>query len=453
MKTRWTIVLGFLGAILLGAFLLSLPASSPTHTWRPFGDALFTACSTVCITGLTVIDPGTELSLFGQGVMLALVELGCVGIMTLGTFFLVVTGRRLSLASEFSLMSAYGTNGVKGLRSLIVWVVSSMLVIEAAGTVALWWAFTRDAPSMEIAAHDLTAWYRAFFYSVMAFANAGFTLDPGSLAVFRDQPFVLVTMGVEVILGGIGFFVIYNICTIRFWTRSLVKRGRLSLHSRVVLSSTAIFLAIAFVVFFMIERNHTLAGMPLPEKLAVTFFQAVTPRTCGFTVIPMEDTYDVTRFLAEVLMLIGAAPGGAGGGIKVTTFIVFLCTISAIYRGRNETVLCKRTVPLAVVRESFVIFFFAVALIALAMSILLVTEADTPGLGFERLLFETISAVTTTGLSCANTTALLSAAGRIVLMVCMFCGRLGAISVVMLVGGRDEPVSSIKYPKEEIVVG
>ncbi len=453
MKTRWAIVLGFLGTILLGAFLLSLPVSSPTHTWRPFGDAFFTACSTVCITGLTVIDPGTELSLFGQGVMIALVELGCVGIMTLGTFFLVVIGRRLSLASEFSLMSAYGTHGVKGLRSLIVWVVSSMLVIESLGTVALWWAFTRDAPSLEVAAHDLTAWYRAFFYSVMSFANAGFSLDPGSIAVFRSQPLVLVVMGVEVILGGIGFFVIYNVCTIRFWRRSLVKRGRLSLHSRIVLVSSAIFVAGAFVAFYLIERNHTLADLPPLEKAAVAFFQAVTPRTCGFTVIPMEDTYDITRFMSEVLMFIGAAPGGAGGGIKITTFIVFLCTIGAIYNGRYETVLCRRTVPPAVVRESFVIFFFAVALMVVAMGILLVTEADTPGLGFENLLFETISAVTTTGLTCGNTTSLLSPAGRIVLMVCMFCGRLGAISVVLLIGGRDEPASTIKYPKEELVVG
>ena len=453
MKIRWLIVLGFLGAILLGAFLLSVPAASPTHTWRPFGDALFTACSTVCITGLTVIDPGTELSLFGQCVMLTLVELGCVGIMTMGTFFLVVIGQRLSLASEFSLMSAYGTHGVKGLRSLIVWIVSSMLVIEALGTVVLWWAFTRNAASLSVAVHDYGAWYRAFFYSVMAFANAGFSLDPGSLVVFRDQPIVLLTMGIEVILGGVGFFVIYNICTIRFWDRNLVKRGRLSLHSRVVLSSSAIFLLGAFVFFFLAEQGHSLAGMPLSQKLSVTFFQAVTPRTCGFTVVPMEATRDVTRFFAEILMFIGAAPGGAGGGIKVTTFIVFLCTIAAIYKGRSDTVIRKRTVPQTVVREAFVIFFFAVALIALSMATLLVTESGSPGLGFENLLFETISAVTTTGLTCGNTTSLLSPAGRVVIMVCMLCGRLGAISVVLLIGGRDEPVSSVKYPKEELVVG
>ena len=185
----------------------------------------------------------------------------------------------------------------------------------------------------------------------------------------------------------------------------------------------------------------------------MTFFQAVTPRTCGFTIIPMEATRDVTRFFAEILMFIGAAPGGAGGGIKVTTFIIFLCTVAAIYKGRSDTVICKRTVPQTIVREAFVIFFFFVALIALAMATLLVTESGSPGLGFENLLFETISAVTTTGLTCGNTTSLLSPAGRVVIMICMLCGRLGAISVVLLIGGRDEPISSIKYPKEELVVG
>lgn len=453
MKTRWLIALGFLGTILLGAFLLALPCANPLRVWRPFGDALFTAWSAVCITGLTVVDPGTELTLFGQGVLLTLVELGCLGIMTLGTFFLVVTGQRISLAGEFSLKSALGTHGVKGIRGLIVWVVSAVAAIEAMGAVALWALFTRDAPSLTVAWHDGGAWYRAFFYSVMAFANAGFSLDPGSLAVFRSEPAVLLVMAGEVILGGIGFFVIYNICTIRFWRRSLIARGRLSLHSRVVLIATAVLLVAAFLFVYFIERNHAFAGMPPLEKLAVAFFQAVTPRTCGFTVVPMEETYDVTRFVSEMLMFVGAASGGAGGGIKVTTFLVFLFTIAAIYRGRNETVMFRRSVPMAVVRESFVILFFTMALVALSMTVLLVSESGTSGLTFENLLFETISAVTTTGLSCGNTTELLSPVGRAVIMLCMFFGRLGAITVVMLIGGRDELVSNIKYPREELVVG
>ncbi|MCQ2390756.1 MAG: hypothetical protein MJ240_04980 [Kiritimatiellae bacterium] len=453
MKNRWAIALGFLGAILIGALLLALPIASPSHTWRPFGDALFTACSAVCITGLSVIEPGTDLSLFGQIVLLVLVELGCVGIMTLGTFFLVVIGQRLSLASEFSLVGAYGTRGVKGLRGLIVWVIVSTMVIEALATMLLWWQFTRGAASWEVAYHDTTAWYRAFFYAVMAFANAGFSLDPGSLAVFQSRPGVLLTMAAEVVLGGVGFFVIYNVCTIQFWRRNLVKRGRLSLHSRVVIYTTAFFFLVTALVFWLAERNHALAGLDFLDKIVVSVFQAVAPRSCGFTVVPMENVLDATRFINEILMFIGAAPGSAGGGIKVTTVVVFLLTIGAIYHGRHETVIFRRTVPLEVVRESFVIFFFVVALIATSMTILLFTEVDEPALTFENLLFETVSAVTTTGLSCGNTTQLLSPVGRVVIMMCMFFGRLGAITVVLLIGGRDEVISSIKYPKEELVVG
>ncbi len=453
MKTRWLIVLSFLGAILLGTFLLALPCANPANTWRPFGDALFTAWSAVCITGLTVVEPSTELTVFGQVVLLALVELGCFGIMTLGTFFLVVTGQRISLAGEFSMKSALGTRGVKGIRSLIVWVVSAVLIIEALGAVALWWQFTRNAPSFAAAWHDGGAWYRAFFYSVMAFANAGFSLDSGSLAAFGSKPVVLLVMATEVILGGIGFFVIYNICTIRFWRRSLIARGRLSLHSRVVLVATAVLTVAAFLFVYLMERNHAFAAMPPVEKLAVAFFQAVTPRTCGFTVVPMEAMHDATTFVSEMLMFVGAAPGGAGGGLKVTTLLVFFFTIAAIYRGRNETVMFRRSVPQAVVRESIVILFFMMALIGLSMTVLLISEAGTSELTFEHLLFETVSAVTTTGLSCGNTTELLSPVGRAVIMICMFCGRLGAITVVLLIGGRDEAASSIKYPREELVVG
>ncbi len=450
MRPRHLVVIGFVGAILLGAFLLMLPVSSPSNTWMRPMDAIFTACSAVCITGLTVIDIGTQLSFFGQCVMLALVQLGCVGLMTLGTFFLVLMGRRLSLSSEFSLADAYGTSGVRGLRSLIVWVVLSMLVLEMLGTLALHALF--DADPDAAAYSDGMLWFRAYFYSVMAFCNAGFSLDPGSLAVFRAQPLVLVTMSLLVIAGGFGFLVIYNLCTFQFWRRNLMKRGRISLHTRVVLTVSAAFLLMMFAVVLLLEWNRTLAPFAWTEKLAIGFFQAVTPRTCGFTVVPVHEMHAATRFLSEVLMFIGAAPGGAGGGIKVTTFMVFAITLFAIYRGRTETVLFMRTVPEAIVRESILIVTVFGALVTMGMTLLLVTEGANESLTFESLLFETISAVSTTGLSLDTTTASLSTAGRVVLMLCMFSGRLGALAVVLLIGG-NESRPTIRYPREELVVG
>ncbi len=442
MKSRLLIVLGYLGTILVGAGLLVLPVSSAAHTWMKPGDALFTACSAVCITGLSVIDIGTELSRFGHSVLLVLVQLGCLGTMTVGTFFLVVIGRRLSLANEFSITNAYGVKGVRGWRGLVLWVVLSMSAIELAGMCALH------------AAVPGQSWFRCYFYAVMAFCNAGFSLDPGSLAVFQRYPLALLTMGGLLTLGGLGFLVLYNLCTIQFWRRNLVARGRLSFHARVVLLGSLFLVVLALICVFAAEWNGALEPYSLSEKLGVGVFQALTPRTCGFTVVPVHELSPVTRFISAVLMFIGAAPGGAGGGIKVTTCAVFVLSILAICRGRDAVTLFRRTVPETVAREAIVIVTVLALLVVLGMTVLLVSEnRGGESVPFESLLFETISAVSTTGLSCGTTTEALSPVGRAVIMVCMFCGRLGALAVVFLIGGRDTAPSRIRFPKEELVVG
>ena len=442
MKSRLLIVLGYLGTILVGAGLLVLPVSSAAHTWMKPGDALFTACSAVCITGLSVIDIGTELSRFGHSVLLVLVQLGCLGTMTVGTFFLVVIGRRLSLANEFSITNAYGVKGVRGWRGLVLWVVLSMSAIELVGMCVLH------------AAVPGQSWFRCYFYAVMAFCNAGFSLDPGSLAVFQRYPLALLTMGGLLTLGGLGFLVLYNLCTIQFWRRNLVARGRLSFHARVVLLGSLFLVVLALICVFAAEWNGALEPYSLSEKLGVGVFQALTPRTCGFTVVPVHELSPVTRFISAVLMFIGAAPGGAGGGIKVTTCAVFVLSILAICRGRDAVTLFRRTVPETGAREAIVIVTVLALLVVLGMTVLLVSEnRGGESVPFESLLFETISAVSTTGLSCGTTTEALSPVGRAVIMVCMFCGRLGALAVVFLIGGRDTAPSRIRFPKEELVVG
>jgi trk system potassium uptake protein TrkH len=323
-----------------------------------------------------------------------------------------------------------------------------MLSIEALGTLLLWLQFTAGQP-LQAALANGHAWYRAYFFAVMSFCNAGFSLDPGSIAGFQDQPLVLVTMGTLVILGGVGFLVIYNLCTVKFWRRNLLTRGRLTLHARVVLQWTLLFSLLMFLLFYLLEWNRSLLDYDAASRPAIAFFQALTPRTCGFTVVPVEDLHPAMRFLSGVMMFIGAGPGGAGGGIKITTFAVFLTTMFAICRGHRDTVMFKRAVPETVVREATVIVIVFAALVTCAMTILLISEEGRP---FEYLLFETVSAVSTTGLSCADTTASLSTVGRIVIMACMFCGRLGAIAIVMLIGGQEERIT-IRYAKEELVVG
>ncbi len=443
MKNRVSVALGFLGLVLVGAVLLAAPFARNAGCWGNWTAALFTAFSAVCVTGLSIVDIAVEYTRGGQIVLMVLVEIGCLGLMTCGTFLLIAIGRRLSLSREFTLMNAYGVEQVQGLRGLICWVVGSMATIELLGALALYPRFLALFPDDAV--------YMSIFYSLMSFCNAGFGILPGSLAMLADEPLMLATMAAETILGGIGFLVIYNLCTFKFLRRRMGGKGRLTLHTRVVLRVSACLLVIAFIAFLALEWNGVLAELPGAKKLYVAFYQAVTPRTCGFCVTPTEDLKPITRLVYEVLMMIGGAPGSAAAGIKVTTLAVLVYTIKAMCKGANETVISKRVVPMEIVRESIVIAVALVAFATIVTGALFITEANS-GIALDALFFEAVSAITTTGLSVGDTTASLSGGGKAVVVCAMFIGRLGALSVVMLIGDR-EAKSHIRYPSEELVVG
>ena len=437
MTKRPSVALGFLALVLAGAVALASPWARADGLWGSFSDALFMSCSAVCVTGLAVVDVAATYSRAGQVVLLALVELGCFGIMTCGTFLLVAVGRRLSLSREFSLADAYGAVGLRGLKGLVLWVVGATLLLQAIGAALLY-----------LRLHDA---YAAVFYAVMGFCNAGFSLAPGSLASFADDPAVLLVLAAETILGGLGFLVLFNLCTFPFRRRASGARGRLTLHSLVVLRFTLYLIAFAFAAFLALEWNHALAGFAPLQKAYVALYQAVTPRTCGFAVVPTEGLRALTTHVYEALMFFGGGPGSAAGGIKVTTLAVFICTLRAMCRGEDETVISGRTVFSEVVRESFVIICALLGFIWLVNAALSLTEAGR-GLAGEALFFESVSAVTTTGLSIGDTTARLSSAGRLVVMCAMFVGRLGALTVVLMIGDR-ETRRRVRFPNEELVVG
>ena len=285
----------------------------------------------------------------------------------------------------------------------------------------------------------------------MSFCNAGFSLYTDSLACFAGDPFLLLKLAFETIFGGIGFLVIYNLCTFKFLRRKSGARGRLSLHSAVVLRFSFYLLLAAFLVFLVCEWNGALNGFEWTRKLWVSFYQAVTPRSCGFTVVPLETLSVPTVELYEGLMFIGGAPGSVAAGIKVTTFAVIVHTVFAMCRGESETVISKRVVSYDVVRESIVIVVALLLLVAVVYGILAGHEPRVVDSGW-KLFFEAVSAVTTTGLSIGDTTARLTATGRVVIMVAMFCGRLGALTVVLMIGARESK-RHIRYPSEELVVG
>lgn len=443
--------LAFLLAILTGAFLLALPAANTDGRWRDAVSAIFTATSATCVTGLTVIDIGSELTRFGQLVVLTLIQLGGLGVTTFGTFLLVLVGRRLSVQNEFVLMDAYGVEAVKGIRALLLWTMGFTLLFEGIGTLLLWTRYLAPPASLALNLDPWTALYYASFHAVSAFCNAGFSLHRDSLIAFQHDPFYLGVVGSLIVAGGLGFLVLYNLVTIKFWRRNLMTRGRITLHTRTVLMATVILILTATLLFLGLEWSNALADLPVADKLSCALFQGVTPRTAGFNAVAMGQIKEVTRFITALFMLVGGSPGSSAGGIKTTTLVVLIMTVTAMCRNRRETVLLNRTLPYAVVREAVVIFLLMLALVALAYGVLLVTEYPQQGDDASKLFFETVSAFATVGLSIDHT-GTLSNAGRWVIIVCMYIGRLGPLAVALLIGSRDES-QRIRYPEEEIVVG
>ena len=443
--------LSIVAAVAAGTFLLALPCSRADGEWGSLADSLFTAFSAVCVTGLSVVDVGREFSTFGLGTLVALVELGGLGYMTFGTLVLVIVGRKLTMGDEFSAVTAYGTEALHGVKGLLLWTFYTAAAVQAAGVAVLWSRITPHPVFSAEALADCNAWGKAFFYTAMAWSNAGFALDPDSLAPFCRDPVFYHTCGIVGTIGGLGFLVAYNLFTFRGKKRGTNVRGRLSLHTRLALTVSLALIAAGTLCFALLEWDGALAGYGTWDKLSISLFQSATTRTIGLTVTPMESLKPSTLFFSDILMFCGASPGSTGGGVKTTTIAVLFCTIAAMCSGRQETTIYKRTVRNEIVRESIVIFFLYAVVVFFATGALLITEsASTDRLG--PLLFEVVSASSTAGLSVGDTTAGLSGAGRAVIMLCMLFGRLGALSVVFMIG-RDRPPSRIHHPTEEFIVG
>lgn len=441
---------GFAAAILLGTLLLWMPQASATGTRLSFLDALFTSTSATCVTGLSVIDIGSQLSLFGQLVLLFLIQLGGLGITTLSTFLLVIAGRRLSVKSEFVLMDAYGIKKVAGLRSLLIWTIGFTFIFEAIGSILLTIRYLH--PEAGFAPMKLLpAIYYSVFHCVSAFCNAGFALYPDSLVRFHEDSIFLGILGVLIVAGSLGFIVMYNLITIKFWRRDLKTRGKLSLHTKIVLLGTVVLIAVGFFFTLAMEWDDALSGMSWEGKLICSFFHSVAPRTAGFNVVPMDKLTEGSRLFTMFLMFVGGSPASSAGGVKTTTLIILLVTVVAMCRNKNDTIIFSRTISNNVVRESMVIFILMWSIISIAYLALVCTEAPIKGDESSRLLFEVVSATATSGLS-INQTPLLSSAGRLVIIACMYIGRLGPLAIALTVGGSDEP-QRIHYPEEEIVVG
>jgi trk system potassium uptake protein TrkH len=432
----------FAALIGIGTALLMLPAATTDGRGVPVINALFTATSAVCVTGLTVMDIGSVLTRFGQVILLVLVQFGGLGIMTFYAGLASALGVRLSIAQRRSLSVAVEEPRSIELARTLRYVLLLTALSELVGTALLYF---RMVPRFSSPGESLFA---AVFHSVSAFCNAGFGLLPDNLASFRSDWLVNLTIIGLIVLGGIGFSVAHELFSRETFRRSPRATWRqVTAHTRLVLATTGILIALGTGLFLLLEYNNALAGLSGSTKFLASLFQAVTPRTAGFNTVPLGALHPLTMLLWTLLMFIGASPGGTGGGIKTTTTAILLLAVRSQVRGRGEVEYAGRTIPKETVfRATAVVTLSAMAVLA-AFAALLVTEQQP----FAALLFEVTSAFGTVGLS-TGITPFLGVVGKLALAVLMFVGRIGPLTLVLAMQVRER-TASVAYPSARIMVG
>ena len=436
------LALGMGGVIVAGTMLLALPLSSIGPDGIGLLSAFFTATSAVCVTGLIAVDTPQALSGFGQAVLLLLIQAGGLGYMTLATLVTVLLGRRVGLDERVSLQESLNLGSRKDLLQFAGTVFKVTLVFEAAGAVVLtlrWWG-----------EHGLgrAAWL-GLFHSVSAFNNAGFSLFTTNLMSSRSDVVVNLTIAALVVSGGLGYLVLTGLGR-RRWGRPL------SLHTRLVLSMTALLLGGGTAGIWLNEWNNaaTIGPLPVWEAALASFFQSVSTRTAGFNTLDMAALRPATLFLMMVLMFIGAAPGGTAGGVKISTFAVTVLALWATVRGRPDATFAWRRLPAELVARAFLVILTGFLMMNLGAGILLVVE----GRDLLATLFEAVSAFGTVGLSTgvAGTPLSLSAAfsttGQVIVCALMFIGRIGPLTIAFALAGR-EAAPRVRYPEGRVLIG
>jgi trk system potassium uptake protein TrkH len=417
------LVLGFAAIILLGAGLLMLPFSHVSGDAPRFIDALFTATSATCVTGLVVVDTGTYWTTAGQIIILSMIQIGGLGFMTMATLFAIFLKRRISLKERLILQEAFNQTSIEGIIRLVRKVVLYSLSIELAGAVLFSIRFMFDMPVGE-------AVFKGIFHAVSFFNNAGFDImgNYRSLVDYVGDPLVNIVTMLLIILGGLGFVVLADLVEIRN------PKRKLSLHSKVVLSMTGFLVVFGALVILVFEysNGNTMAHLGFGEKVLAAFTQSVSPRTAGVNTLDLAGLRQATQFFIVILMFIGASPGSTGGGIKTTTFTALVGAVIAMVRGKEDVVLFQYRLAQERVYKALTVTLFAFGLVMLATMILSTTEDHR----FLVILFEVTSAFGTVGLTLGLTTQL-TLAGKIIIILMMFIGRLGPLTLTYALGPRQ----------------
>ena len=436
------LALGFLAVILLGTVLLALPAASRSGKGIGLFDSLFTATSAVCVTGLVAVDTGTTFSVFGQIVLLVLIQVGGLGFMVFATMIMVALGRKISIRGRMLIRESMNGASLSDLGRLTWLYLLLTLAIETVGTVFL-----------SIRLVPLLGWkhgiWMALFHAVSAFCNAGFDLfgNYASLTAFSGDPLVLLTVAVLIILGGLGFAVILETLRNRQGFRSL------TLHTRIVLLTTLGLVLTGTVFYWLAERSNaeTLAGFGEGEKILNAFFQSVTMRTAGFNSFDLSRFRDGSKLFSSVLMMIGASPASTGGGIKTTTFAALVLLMLSVVRGENEVNVARRRLSTDIARRALAVA--VLFLTTLVTGTLIISFIENGRFPLADILFEASSAMGTVGVSAIGTPNL-HPASRAVLLPMMFLGRVGPLTLAFAVAKRQGRIKTLsKHPEERIMIG
>lgn len=435
------LVLSFTALIATGTILLRLPVSATGESLTVL-DAFFTATSAVCVTGLIVVDTPNDLSIFGQVVVLVLIQIGGLGYMAITTVVGVALGRQLTVHERLTLQEALNVQTMEGLARFVLTVLKLTLAFELIGALLL---TARWAGEYGLG----RAAYYGLFHAVSAFNNAGFALFSDSMMRYRGDWLVNLVITTLVICGGLGFVVLTEVGRAR-------RYRRFSTHTRLVLTLTAALLVSATVVILLIERHNpsTLGSLGFADAVLAAYFQAVTARTAGFNTLDIGAMLPATLFLVIILMFIGAAPGGTGGGVKITTFSVTVAVIWAMVRGSTEPTLFRRRVAPPLVARAFSICLIGFLALNVVAGFLLVVEERQ----LLPTLFETTSAFGTVGLSTGEGGAPISLAGhfstygKLLVAVMMFMGRIGPLTLAVAIARGERP-ARVRHPEGRILIG
>ncbi len=442
MTPTQIIVIGFASMILIGTLLLNMPLASKNG--QPVGliNAIFTATSAVCVTGMAVVDTGRHWTVFGQVVIILLVQIGGLGIMTMSTSLALLTGRRITLKERILIQESLNQSDLEGLVRLTKNIIITTLTIEFIGAVIYSLIFISEYGAVKGIAFGV-------FHAISTFCNAGVEIigEYRGFAPYINNFVFNINAMVLIIIGGLGFSVWQDIYQI-YKGKSFKS---ISLHSKIVLTSTAVLILSGALFIFILEFGNpdTLKNLPFPSKVVTAFFHSVSPRTAGINTLDMTALTVPTKLLTMILMFIGGSPGSVSGGIKTATAAILVITVVAAVKGKEDPEIFERHIPKYLVYRAMAVAVISLCIVIIVAMILSITETAD----FMTLLFEATAAFSTAGLT-LNYTPNLSSIGKVILCITMFVGRVGPLTIVIAFAKRATGnKGNLKYPEEKILVG